>query len=144
MNIFNMFRHKSADKTGSDHAEIEFGFRGENIIYKQESKEIEISFSWLNGARVYPDDIQKWMDGSPVTESEKEKIFVDVLRIIKKRHGKTIVVINADDPSRDLWERLCSVNQTIVKEIEYTSDEESFQSQRNMFLEMLQRGERYR
>jgi hypothetical protein len=63
-----------------------------------------------------------------------------VLRFIKKKHGKTIVVINSDDPSRDLWERLCSANQTIVKEIEYTSDEKNFQSQRNMFLEMLKRG----
>lgn len=141
MSIFNFFRRQSEDElNNSNKPKIEFGFRGEDITYRLQGREIYISFTWCNGHRVYPDSIDRWNDGIALTNKEKERIFNDVLHYIKRTRKSLIVVINTDDPSKDIWEHICSINQSIIDEIEYTSNAESHQFEKNMYLDFLKAG----
>jgi uncharacterized protein YeaC (DUF1315 family) len=140
MGIFDIFRSKPRSAEERDKPRIEFGFRGEDITYRLPGKELYVGFTYINGPRFYSESIEKWKDGSPLTEEEKEKVFSDVVRFLKRKRNKPIVVINTDDPSKKLWEHLCSTNQTIIKEVEYTSDEEQLQFERNMYLGFLKAG----
>jgi hypothetical protein len=142
MGIFDFFQHKNETSLTGNEPKIEFGFRGEDITYFLQGKEAYISFTWCNGDRVYTDSITEWNDGSSLTNEEKERVFNDVLQFLKRGNRKLIVVINKDDPSRNIWERICSINQSIVSEIEYTSDEENYQFQQNMHLDTLRSGGR--
>ncbi len=140
MRIFDFFRRKNETSLESNKPKIEFGFRGEDITYYLDGKEAYISFTWCNGDRVYTDSIDKWKDGSALTDEEKERVINDVLHFVKRKKGELIVVINIDDPSKNIWERICSMNQSIINEIEYTSDEENYQFERNMYLDFLKAG----
>jgi len=140
MRIFDFFRNNNKTVSDSNKPKIEFGFRGEDITYHLQGKEVYISFTWCNGNRVYPDSITKWEDGTFLTNEEKERIFTDVLHYTKKTRGKLIVVINKDDTSKNIWEHICSVNKSIVDEIEYTSDEENYQFLRNSDLNYIKNG----
>jgi uncharacterized protein YeaC (DUF1315 family) len=138
MSIFNIFRSNSKDTEDPNNAKIEFGFRGEGIVYRLREKEIYIDFTYINGPRIYTDSIEKWNDGSILTIEEKEKIFTDILNFASKSHKKKlIIVINTDDPSKNLWEQVCLSNQELIKEVENTSDEEQFQFERNMYLDFV-------
>jgi len=140
MNIFNIFRRKSDDESEHDDIKIEFGFKGEGLIYRQARRKIYVEFTWVNGSRIYPDEIKKWEDGSKLTQSEKEKVFIDLLNFVGEKRGKPIVVINKDDASKPLWEDLCSSNKSLIEKIEYTSDEEHFQFNRKLGLDALKSG----
>jgi len=140
MGIFNIFRGKAKVKILPDNVKIEFGFRGENLTYQKDDRKIELQFTWTDGFKIYPDDIKKWKDGDSLTEQEKEAVFVDTLKFIKSERGKSIVVINIDDTSKDLWEKLCSENESFIEKIEYTSDKEVFQFKRDYFFQSFKRG----
>ena len=53
-----------------------------------------------------------------------------------------IVVINKDDTSKNVWEDICSINQSIIDNIEYISNEENYQFERNMYLDFLRTGKK--
>jgi hypothetical protein len=114
MNIFDAL---------SSEPEMKFGFRGEDITYRlqDQDKEIYIEFTYLDGPKVYSETIARWKNGSRLTEEEKKKVFSDVVRFVMEQHKKPIVVINTNDPSKDLWKHLCSTNQSVIEGIEYTS-----------------------
>jgi hypothetical protein len=46
-------------------------------------------------------------------------------------------VINTDDASKSLWDDLCSRNNSLIEKIEYTSDEEDVQWNRERILKDL-------
>ncbi|HEX8709435.1 MAG TPA: hypothetical protein VF723_14415 [Pyrinomonadaceae bacterium] len=140
MSIFDIFRRKTDDKSESGGPKIEFGLRGEDITYRLPDKEMYIQFTWINWPRVYTESMDKWKDGSMLTKEEKKKVFGDVVNFIRRKRKMPIVVINSDDPSKDVWEHLCSLNQPVVKGIEYTSDEEDYRSERSMWLECIKAG----
>ncbi len=84
--------------------------------------------------------LDKWKDGTFLTNEEKERVFNDLLHYIKRTRKSLIVVINKDDTSKNIWEYICSVNQSIIDKIEYTSDEENYQFQRNNDLNYIKNG----
>jgi hypothetical protein len=119
---------------------INYGFRGEGITYHLSNKSIDLSFTWVNGARIYTETIVKWEDGSSLTADEKKRLFFEVARFVGKNSEKPIIVINIDDPFCALWEELCSANEGLINHIEYTSKEEQYQFERNMYLEFINVG----
>ena len=121
-------------------SKIEYGFRGEEIIYQSSDKSMEIGFTWINGPRIYTETISKWEDGSILTEDEKKRVFVEIVRFVGKEPEKPIIVMNRDDPSRALWEELCSIIEGLIKNIEYTSKEEQYQFQRKKYLDFIRAG----
>ena len=120
--------------------ELEFGFRGEGITYRSAGKELEIAFGYMKGARIYTETINAWNDGTPLSDEEKASVFASVLTFVKRNFRKSIVIINADDPSKALWERLCASHRGIIGDIEYTSDAEKTASMRSAFLPFAQMG----
>jgi hypothetical protein len=121
---------------------IKYGFRGEDITYRLSNKSLELSFTWINGARIYTETIAKWEDGSTLTADEKKRVFIEVIRFVGKEGEKPIIVININDPSRDLWEELCLINGVLINNIEYTSKEEQYQFERKMYLEFINAGKK--
>jgi hypothetical protein len=119
---------------------MKFDSKGEWITYAQHDKEIEVESTWMNGARFYPESIDRWKGGPPLTDGERERVFIDVVNFVKRKNERPIVVINTDDPLKELWERLCSLNQPVIKRVEYTSDEEQYQSERETWLNVMRAG----
>ena len=99
-------------------------------------------FTWIDGARIYTNTIDKWEGGSILTIDEKERVFNEVLQFVVQKAEIPIIVIDRDDPSKGLWEELCSANQPLIKSIEYTSREVQYQSQRKMYLDFIKAGKK--
>ena len=144
MKLFDIFNRKSKDATDEELAKrgvkIEFGFREEGLIYQQAGKKIFVGFYWVDGNKIYPDDIKKWEDGRRLTEHEQEHVFLDLLDFVNRKKGKSIVVISVDDASKALWEDLSSKNKSLIEKIEYTSDKEESQYMRKGALQALNSG----
>lgn len=140
MGIFDIFHRNKLNKSGHNKPEIKFGFGGEDVIYSQPDKEIYISYTWINGARIHSESINKWKDGSILTQEERQTVFNDILRFLRREGKKPIIVINTDDASKELWARLCNTSQKAIKGIEYTSEEEKDQFHRQMCLDIFKSG----
>ena len=139
--MFDNF-HRKKNSSSEPNSKIEYGFRGEGIIYRLPNKSIELWFTWIDGERIYTETIEKWDDGSILTDDEKKMVFNEVVRFVGKEGELPIIVINADDPNKSLWEELCSTNQALIKNIEYTSKEEQYQFEREMYLEFINAGKK--
>jgi hypothetical protein len=126
----------------SSESNIQFEFRGEGITYSLPDKYMHLWFTWIDGARIYTKTINKWEGGLLLTRDEKKKVFNEVLRFVEQKAEKPIIVIDKDDPSRGLWEELCSASQPLIKSIEYTSREVQYQSQRKMYLDFIKAGKK--
>ena len=91
MKLFDMFRRKSKDETDEElekkGIKIKFGFREEGLIYQQAGKEIYVGFTWVNGNKIYPDEIKIWKDGGRLTEHEQEHVFLDLLDFVGRKKG---------------------------------------------------------
>jgi len=142
MNIFGFFRRKGRNPAENTRSKIEFGFRGEGITYSLPNRSADVWFTWMDGARIYTATIAKWRHGSPLTRHEKEMVFNEVLRFVVQKAERPIIVINEDDPSKELWEQLCSANQPVIKNIEYTSREKQTQLERSMYLGFIKAGKK--
>jgi len=118
---------------------IEFGFRGENINYKDCKKEVEITFTWMNGPRLDTDSIEKWRDGSEISDKDKKDIFSNSLQFISARFPKVIIEINTDDKSAKLWQESCARMSSLIESIEYSSDEERYQIMKQHYLETMKK-----
>ena len=140
MSSIDRFARGPARETQQDGPAIAFGFRGEDINYRDHGRALSVGFTWLNGARLYPDSISTWADGTTLTDGEKATVFHDVLQFIAQGRERLIVVINMDDPSRALWEEMSSANGAWVSAIERTSDDEEQARERAMFLSGLRAG----
>ena len=132
--------HRKKNSSSEPKSKIEYGYRREDITYQLPNKAMELSFSWIDGARIYTETIAKWKDGSIPSQDVKMKVFNEVVRFVGKRGELPIIVINADDPNKSLWEELCSTNQALIKNIEYTSKAEQYQFERKMYLEFINAG----
>lgn len=121
-------------------ATLAFGFRGEGITYRLGERVLELEFSHGGGPRVYAEGFTRWRDGTRLSDAEAEQAFAEVVRFIHAAGPKAIVVINADDPLAPTWERLCAANRRHVARAEHTSDEQQFQFERSMYLQVLQAG----
>lgn len=119
---------------------VSFGSRGEGINYRRQERGLVVDFTWINGPRVYPDSITEWSGGTPLTDDEKITVLREVLQFVTLADSRPVVVVNSDDPSRNLWEHLCSSNATLVAAIEYTSDETECARERDMYLSALRAG----
>ena len=119
---------------------ITFGFRGEDVIYQEQDRAIRIAFTWGRGPRLYPESIAKWSDGIALTTQEKRRVFTEVLRFIVRDEPVLTVVVNVDDPSRQLWEEASHAAREGSVAVEYTSDQEEHARERAMFLSTLQAG----
>jgi hypothetical protein len=117
-----------------------FGFRGEDIDYSRHGQTLSVAFTWIGGPRLYPCSITRWSDGSQLTDEDKSGVFRDVLQFVAKEGERPAVVINVDDPSRALWEEICSANAPLVSAVEYTSDDAEHAREREMFLSSLRAG----
>jgi hypothetical protein len=140
--MFDFFRRKKKTSGESSESKIQFEFRGEGITYQLPDKHMHLWSTWTNGARLYTETIAKWEDGSVLTQEEKKRVFDEVVRFIGQKDEKPIIVINSDDPSKDLWQELCSSNQPFIKNIEYTSKQGQQQSERNMYLQFIKAGKK--
>jgi hypothetical protein len=119
---------------------IAFGFRGENVDYRRHDQTLSVTFTWIGGPRLYPGSITGWSDGSPLTDEDRSSVFRDVLQFIALGGERSTVVINVDDPSRALWEDICSANAPLVNAVEYTSDDAEHAREREMYLSSLRAG----
>ncbi len=135
MSIFSLFRARTKRNELSPH--IERGFRGEGVTYRLNGRTIEIDFTWCNGDRLYTETIDKWDDGHKLSDEEKQRVFLDVLKYLSRPLRRTIVVINTDDSSLDMWNRLSADNAKLVKAVEFTSIDEQKQFERQMYLDIL-------
>lgn len=121
--------------------QMSFGSRGGEITYRLHDRELEVGFTYINGSRIYSETIDRWQGGAGLTDQEKEQILGDVVEFIRsQRGGNPIVVINSDDPSSSLWKRVCAQHRAILNGVEYTSDEQQLQFERDMYLEILRSG----
>lgn len=122
---------------------IKLGFRGEDIDYTVRNQSTWIGFTSCKGERIYSDSIKKWNDtGESLSQQDKVSILKDVIRFVRKpwwSWAKPIIVINMDDPDRDLWEQVCKLEMRSIKRIEYTSNQEQKNFARQMWLEVLQK-----
>ena len=118
-------------------ASIRFGFRGEDITYRRGERVLELEFTWLGGPRLYVDGIERWSDGTPLTDAERETVFVDVLRHVGEHRGRPIVVINEDDSAAAFWDARCAAHAPLVSRVERTSDDVQLHEVRAMYLSIL-------
>ena len=115
--------------------------RAESIIFRWKHGSIGVGYTWTTGDRIYADTIKSW-DGTNIelTSDEKEFVFKEVLKFLRRKRKRTIVVINVDDDDKALWELLCSTHAGLIKEVEHTSIEASYQSQKQVYLTILNAG----
>ena len=142
MSLFDALRRALGGESSSGQPSLSFGFRGEDIVYCEDGREIEIGFTWVNGDRLYTDSVDRWRDGTSLSDAEKERVFVQVLRFVKGRFTKPLIVINTDDPSRALWEQVCAAQRGVIKGVEYTSGAEQMQIERETYLQIIQSGKK--
>ena len=140
MSVFDVFLRLFGGGNQAGEPELRFGFRGEDITYRQSGREVEITFTHMLGPRIYVDTISRWTDGVPLTEVEKSDILARVLPFVRGNFEKPTVVINVDDPSRTLWERLCEAHRAHVRTVEYTSNDEQARFVRDTYLRILKGG----
>ena len=139
MSILSRFA-QGVGGTPDDAPRISFGFRGEGINYQRQGQGLTVDFTWIGGPRVYPDGIATWSCGTLLTDDEKLTVLREVLQFVTLEDGRPTVVVNADDPSRTLWEEVCSSNAALVAAIEHTSDETEFARERDGYLSAVRAG----
>ena len=128
------------DSSGTRAPEIRFGFRGEDLTYRRGDRTLELSFTYLGGARLYVDGIERWSDGAMLTDAERGAVFVDVLRYVAEQRERPIVVINSDDSSAAFWDAQCAAHAELIRGVEHTSDDAQMQAMRAMYLSILETG----
>ena len=138
MSFLKKIFSRKADKTSFP--KISLGFRGEDLEYETQNDSLSISSTWINGRRIYMDDIQHWKSKNIISDFDKSIIFKDILEFLNKKcKERPIVVINIDHNKR-LWENLCEQYIEQIESIEYQSDKEKEQFLFDSMLENIRRG----
>lgn len=119
---------------------ISLGFRFEGLEYVTQNDSLYISSTWINGRRIYMNNIQKWKSNNSITDSDKAIIFKNIVNFLNdKTKEKPIVVINIDH-DKELWENLCKQYKEQISAIEYESDKEKEDFLYKTFLDNIRRG----
>jgi hypothetical protein len=138
LSFFKGFFTTKTDKTSFP--KISLGFRGEDLEYVTENDSLDISSTWINGRRIYMDNLQNWKSNKIISSSDKEVIFKDIVEFLnKKTKEKPIVVINVDH-DKELWENLCEQYKEQISSIEYQSEKEKDQLMHDNMLDNIRRG----
>ncbi len=138
LNFFKRLFTAKADKTLFP--KISLGFRGEDLEYATKIDSLYISSTWINGRRVYMDNVQHWKSKKSVSDSDKAVIFKDIIEFLNdKTREKPIIVINVDH-DKELWENLCEEYKEQIISIEYQSDKENDKFVYDSMLDNIRRG----
>lgn len=122
---------------------LKFGSRGEEINYVLNGKSLWIGYTWAKGPRIYPATIDKWENSdTPLDAKQRANILHEAILFINQNGEKPIVIINVNDPFRRIWETVCSGNLSSIEGVQYTSDKELAQAERQMFLDILKAGKK--
>ncbi|UTW61493.1 hypothetical protein KFE98_15960 [bacterium SCSIO 12741] len=116
---------------------IQYGFRGEGILYKFKGKEFEIWSTWGNGRRIYLDEIYPH---EKFTIEEKRIMFKDIVAFSKWKMELPIIVYTSISDDAHIWRELCIEFKDSIKSVETSTEEENLQSQYNMMKEGLEGG----
>jgi hypothetical protein len=131
----------SAMSSSKREPRIEYGPRGEDIGYSLNGRTVWLSFTYLKGPRIYPDSITKWAEtGESLSIDEKRTVLKHAISFVSKNEVKPIITINCDDPCREIWEDVCRSEQASINRIEYTSNAEQENFEREMYLRILRAG----
>lgn len=109
--------HRTKGKT---HQHISFGFRGESIFYELNGKEYELWATWIEGRRIYLDDLRK----TSLDENQKIRMFSEIIQFVQEMENeKPIICYNSDYQDTELWKRLTAEFSSEIKSVEITTIE---------------------
>ncbi|WP_291115324.1 hypothetical protein [Flavobacterium sp. UBA6135] len=109
----------STDKM-NNFSHIRFGFRGEGIFYKLNGKEYELWSTYVNGVRIYFDDLTK----TDLDENQKTKMFSEIIKFVNiNDNQKPIICYNSDYQDAELWKRLSTDFSSEIKDVEVSNVE---------------------
>ncbi len=118
---------------------ISWGHRFEGLEYETENRSLYIDSTFIGGRKIYTDSIKSWKDNELISQSDKAKIFEEVMEFAnRKSNEKPIVVINIDY-DKEFWEALCKENSDLIKEIQYDSDKQKEDFQFNYLLDSVRK-----
>jgi hypothetical protein len=124
----------------SNEALIQLRARGEEISYTLDGRTVSMDITWSGPVRIDPEGIKQWEGSKENIPAElKGRILQEILGFVVKS-AKPIVMLESDDPDRDLWEEICKVSP--ILRIEYTSEQEIMEDERSMYLEVIQGAQR--
>jgi hypothetical protein len=106
----------------SGEAHLEFGFRGEDIIYRDGDKEAEIAFTYMKGPRIFTDSMRRWKDGTPFTDAERREVLGRAVAFVTAHRERPVIVVNVDDPAAGNWMSICDELRGEIDSVETDSD----------------------
>ena len=80
LRLFKKVFTKKADN--ASYPKISIGYRGEDLEYETQNDSLYISSTWINGRRVYMEDIQFWRSKAIISDLDKSTIFKDVVMFL--------------------------------------------------------------
>jgi hypothetical protein len=119
---------------------ISWGHRFEGIEYETENNSLYIDSTFIAGRKIYTDSIKDWKDNEPIANSDKTKIFKEIIQFASQTNEKPIVVINTDY-EKTFWEKLCKESGDLIKGIVYESDKQKEDFQFNYFIDSVRKKE---
>ena len=120
---------------------IDWGHRLEGIEYKTETQFLYIDSTFLGGRKIYTDSIKTWSDGQPISQTDKEKLFGEIISFVNRTSKEKPVVIINIDYEKMFWENLCHQSENLIKEIQYDSDKQKEDFQFNYFLDSVRKNQ---
>lgn len=140
--ILSFFQNLFSNKPSStSFPKITLGFRGEDLEYKTQNDSVYISSTWIDGRRIYMDNIQSWKSKKLISDFEKSIIFKGIVEFLNKEcNEKPIIVINIDH-DKQLWENFCEQYKGQIKNVEYQSDKEKEEFLYDSMLKSIRRGD---
>ncbi|MGN6532131.1 MAG: hypothetical protein ACTHK0_10295, partial [Ginsengibacter sp.] len=119
---------------------ISWGHRFEGIEYETENNSLYIDSTFIAGRKIFTDSIKDWKDNEPIANSDKIKIFKEIIQFASQTNEKPTVVINTDY-EKAFWEKLCKESGDLIKGIIYESDKQKEDFQFNYFLDSVRKKE---
>ena len=115
-------------------AELDFGFRGEDITYRLGDRVADVSFTYMQGPRIYTETITSWRGGDLLTGAERRDVLSAAVALVRKERESPVIVINTDDPLAEEWRTICDELRGRIAGVEATSDAEKRAFQKEMFM----------
>ncbi|MEO1487561.1 MAG: hypothetical protein AAFU57_17630 [Bacteroidota bacterium] len=116
---------------------IKFGFRGEGILYKLNGKEYEIGSTWVEGLRIYFDDLRN----TGLNETQKTMIFEEIVQFVNHNDSqKPIICFTSDYDDAALWKKLAKEFYQKINGIEVTTIKEQNKALYKSMVEDLETG----
>ncbi len=116
---------------------IKYGFRGEGILYQLGNKQLEIWSTWIDGRRIYLDDIT---GGQQLNKEQKESLLREIVEFTNWNKEKPIIVYTNDSHDAKLWRTLCMELCDSIKSVETSATEENELEQYNFMKAELETG----